>query len=223
MASRNLKQSRRKIVLGYNYRFVQQRFALLIHHHCRRVRIRPNSVIRTRSIIHSKGTFRVASTSDVFGLEVDVCATGRKWRVVGGQAEEELRYTWFHKRRSALVHQCRQQCSWLTVPPITNDPSSKCIRGNIGIRRAVPLQSSRVDEEAVVDAARRFTCTSVDADGLPARVSGVGQCQVHAPVLLVSEAVPPNMDCGNLTKGTEFRGRTLGHSSGHQRWMCLSR
>jgi len=211
-ASRDLNQGRKKIALGYNYRFVQQRFALFIHHHCRRVHTQPNSVIRTESIIQFKGTFRVASTSDVFGLEIDICATGRKWRIVGGQAEEELWDTCCHKRRSALVCGYRQQCSRLTVPPITNNPSSKRIRGNIGIRRAVPLQSSRVDEEAVVDTARRSTCTGVDADRLPARVRGVGQCQVHAPRELSSKVELLNVVRG-ISGGCVRRVEESGRSS----------
>ena len=154
----------------------------------------------------------MTTSSYVFGLEVDVCATGRKWRIVGGQAEEKLWDTCFHKRRSALVCGYRQQCSRLTVPPITNNPSSKRIRGNIGIRRAVPLQSSRVDEEAVVDAARRFTCTSVDADGLPARVSGVSQCQVHAPRELSSEVELLNVVRG-ISGGCVRRVEESGRSS----------
>jgi hypothetical protein len=187
------------------------------------VHIQPNNATRTGSIISSKRKFRVATTSDVFGLKVDVCATGRKREIIGGQADEELRDTWNHKPRSALVHEYRQDCSWLTVPPITNDPSSKGIKGSIGPRGAVPLQSGRVDEEAVTVTARgRSSCASVDADRLPASVSGVGQCQFHAPELLVSWVIPSSMDIRYPTRGTQCPSRTLEGSSAPQRLKCWS-
>lgn len=168
-------------------------------------------------------TLCMIASSDVFGLEVDVCAAGRKREIVGRQADEELRDTWHHKRRSALVHGYRQDCSELTVPPITNDPSSKGIKGSIGPRGAGPLQSGRVDEEAVAVAARgRASCTSVDANRLPAGVGGVGQCQFHAPALLVSWAVSPSMDDRYPTKETQCPSRTLEGSSAPQRLKCWS-
>jgi len=105
--------------------------------------------------------------------------------------------------RLVLVRRRETLHSWLTVPPITNDPSSKGIEGRIAARRAVPLQSSRVDEEAVAVTSRRASCASVNANRLPARVSGVGQCQVHAPTLLVNWVDPSSMD-------DEFLPRKLG-------------
>ena len=129
----------------------------------------------------------MTTTSDVFGSKIDVGATGRKREIVGGQAEEELRDAWLQKRRGQ--HQSvdiEKLYIWLTVPPITDNPSSKGIKGGVASRRAVPLQSSRVDEEALAVAARRASCANIDANRLPARVSGVSQRQVHAPTLLVS-------------------------------------
>lgn len=168
-------------------------------------------------------TLCMIASSDVFGLKVDVCATGRKREIVGGQADEELRDTWYHKRRSAILHGYRQDCSWLTMPPITNDPSSKGIKGSVGPWGAGPLQSGRVDEEAVaVAACGRASCASVDANRLPASVSGVGQCQFHAPVLLVSWAISTSMDDRYPTKGILCPDRTLGDSSAPQRLKCWS-
>ena len=55
----------------------------------------------------SKWALLKATTSDVFGSEIDVCATSRKREIVVGQAEEELRDTWFYKRKSAPVNRHR--------------------------------------------------------------------------------------------------------------------
>lgn len=60
---------------------------------------------------YSKWALLKATTSDVFGSEIDVCATCRKREIVVGQAEEELWNTWFHERRLALLHRYKQQCS----------------------------------------------------------------------------------------------------------------
>ena len=143
---------------------------------------------------------------------------GDRSRPSGRRAAEHL----FAQTRLVLVRRREKLYSWLTMPPITDDPSSEGIEGRIAARRAVPLQSSRVDEEAVAVTSRRASCAGVDANRLPARVSGVGQCEVHAPTLLVSLGFSANMGDGCLTKGIEFRGRILGHSSGPQPWTCSS-
>lgn len=196
--------------------------ALLVHHHYHRVHLWPNSIIRKHSF-HADAPSRHHLRCIQVG---DRCP--RNWPEVGDRSRPSGRRVVEHLHKemtmSVLMYQHKQQYSQLTVPPITDNPTAKGINGRIGAWRAVPLQSGRVDEEAVaVTARRRASCASIDANGLPARVSGVGQCQFHAPALLVSRVVSSSTDGRGLTMGIVFPGRTLEHSSGLQRWMYSSR
>ena len=138
----------------------------------------------------------------------------RNWPGAGDRSRTSGRRAAAHLRvettRSVLFRQQGQQWFRLTVPPITNDPPSKSLWSRIGSRRAVPLQAGRVDEEAVALTARRGTsCAGIDADRLPARVCGVGQCQFQAPTLLVSWFVPYSMRSGLLPREFSFEVELL--------------
>jgi hypothetical protein len=140
------------------------------------------------------GLVHAVTASEPLRLEINLRTTGWKWKRVWGHAEEELWHACDHKEEGQHWSRYVQECYLsLTMPPITNNPATERIKSRIGTGSTAPLQSSRIDEEAVSIATRRGTAiTSIDADRLPG-VSCVAYGHTHSPVFLVSSVFPKHV------------------------------